>query len=105
MNVNVQFREDGNETPLSIIEVREKLANQQFCTPINITDKQSDLKNVLDDNYDNFLYIAKNMVYLEYMVNNAAGESDVYTLMPENLDKPYDFLISEKAVKSPPETK
>ncbi len=102
---NDMYWVDENKTPLSIVEIREKLADQQFCTPISVSDVHSDLKNVLDDNYDNFLYIAKNMVYLEYMVNNAAGESDVYTLMPENLDKPYDFLISEKAVKSPPETK
>jgi hypothetical protein len=42
------------------------------------------------------------MVYLRYMDSYTVGESVVYDLMPVNLDKPYDFLISEESVTKAP---
>lgn len=93
---------DENRTPLSILEIREKLGKQEFCTPVKPDDNLSDLKSSLNENYDTFLYIAKNMVYLRYMDKYTVGESMVYDLMPVNLDKYYDFLISKECVEAAP---
>ena len=100
---NDMYWVDENGIPLSVIEIREKLAKQEFCTPVDSKDNHSDLKNVLDDNYDIFMYIAKNMVYIRYMAESTVGEKKVYDLMPKNLGKLYDSLISEVSVKAAPE--
>ncbi|MBQ9897852.1 MAG: transglutaminase domain-containing protein [Ruminococcus sp.] len=99
---NDMYWVDENGTPLSALGIREKLSKQEFCTPVTPDDDLSDLEKSRDENCTELLYIAKNMVYLRYMDSYTVGESVVYDLMPVNLDKPYDFLISEESVTKAP---
>lgn len=97
---------DENGKPLSVLEIREHIANQEFCSPVTPDDNLKDLKKSLRQNYDNFLYIAKNMVYMYYCTNNSTGETDnFYIIMPKNcsLDESAPLiLVSKKTIESPP---
>jgi len=100
---NNMYWVDENGKPLSILEIRERIANQEFCTPVDAEDSLKDLEKSLDKNYANFLYIAKNMVYMEYCDKYTTGESEtLYLLYPKNLDMDYEYIISENSVKTPP---
>lgn len=95
---------DKNKVPLSVLEIREHIANQKFCTPVSPDDKLSDLKKSLEYNYANFLYIAKNMVYMQYCTENTLGETDeLYSLVPKAYTSDFQFtLISKQAVEASP---
>lgn len=91
--------------PLSVLEIRQLVANQEFCTPVYYGDDCSDLKKSLNNNYGLYLYYLKNLVYTGYCDTMTVGESEkVYSLLPEN--KPVEeqmILISESAVTAAPE--
>lgn len=98
---------DESGTPLSVLEIREHIANQKFCTPVSPADPLDTLKNLeksLNRNYDNFLYIAKNMVYMKYCGDNTVGEGEeFYSLVPEAVT--YDtrcMLISRERIEASP---
>lgn len=93
---------DENKTPLSILEIRDKLGSQEFCTPVKASDDLSDLQASLSRNYSTFLYIAKNMVTIEYMDKYTVGESAKCTLMPVGLNKNYKYLVSRECVEAAP---
>lgn len=102
---------DETRTPLSVLEIREKLALREFCTPIRADDKRDDLQKIKNELSGNFLYIAKNMVYLEYCAKYTAGESDRYYVlcpqaMQESLDQrlngaPVDWISRSSIERSP----
>ncbi|MGN0696515.1 MAG: transglutaminase-like domain-containing protein [Oscillospiraceae bacterium] len=95
---------DENGVPLSILEIRDHLADQRFCTPVSPDDDLNDPERSLERNYSNFLYIAKNMAYTYYFKEYTAGETDeVCFLMPEAI-VPDDeaVLISKEAVEGSP---
>lgn len=96
---------DENGNPLSILEIRDKIANQDFCTPVNPGDNLKDLKKSLNNNFDNFLYIAKNMVFMQYCDTYTTNESEKsYFLYPTNLANlatDYD-IISKEAIEASP---
>lgn len=96
---------DKNKIPLSVLEIRDHIANQEFCTPVSPNDNLSDLENSLKQNYENFLYIAKNMVYTEYCTENTVGETDeLYALVPKAFTINNKFmLISKKAIEASPQ--
>ena len=74
---------DENGKPLSILEIRDHLEKQLFCTPVSPSDNLDNLERSLQKNYDNFLYIAKNMIYMYYCTNNSTGETEqFFALMP-----------------------
>ena len=58
----------------------------------------------LKENYiADYLYIMKNMTYMQYCDYYTVGESDtIYLLFPENLNTDYDLIISEEVVDSSP---
>ena len=97
---------DENGKPLSVLEIREHIANQKFCSPVTPDDSLKDLEKMLRRNYDNFLYIAKNMVYMYYCTEYTAGESDsFYVIMPQNraVDENAPLiLVSGESIESPP---
>ncbi|MBQ8913705.1 MAG: transglutaminase domain-containing protein, partial [Lachnospiraceae bacterium] len=100
---NNMYWVDENGNPLSILEIRTKIANQEFCTPVDAEDNLMDLDKSLNDNFDNFLYIAKNLVYMEYMGKYTKNEDDTfYLLFPENLNTSFEYIISEKAIEASP---
>ncbi len=89
--------------PLSAIEVREKMAAQEFVTAVMPGEKTEDLPRLRDKHMDMILYTAKNMAYLQYFLNYGRGEeARVYAMLPENME-PFDgCLISEDTIKAQP---
>ena len=100
---NNEYWADENGTPLSILEIRQKGAMREFCTPIRPGDNTDNLEQLKDKYIGDFLYIMKNMVYMEYCDSYTVGESDtLYLLFPNNLDTDYDKLISLDACEESP---
>lgn len=94
---------DENYTPLSVLEIRNKIALREFCTPVKVGEKAINLRKLKENNIDNFLYIAKNMVWMEYCTEYTVGESkDYYMLIPQNIPTEYDLLISKTSVERSP---
>ena len=96
---------DKNKMPLSVLEIRNNIGNDIFCTSVYQSDSLTNLKKSRKDNCDNLLYIAKNMTYFEYMNYYSEGESDGYYLMPSNVDRENDRFISIESVQKAPENK
>lgn len=94
---------DDNKTPLSILEIRNKAALDEFCTPVEVGEKTNDLQGLKDKNIGNFLYIVKNIVYMEYCTEYTVGESKgYYLLLPQNIPTEYELLISKNEIDSSP---
>lgn len=94
---------DENNAPLSILEIRSKLALREFCTPVEVGQNTDNLQKLKEKNIGNFLYIAKNMVYMEYCTEYTVGESEeIYMLMLQNMPTEYDLLISTSAIERSP---
>lgn len=100
---NNEYWVDENGTPLSILEIRQKGAMREFCTPIQPGDNTDNLEQLKEKYIGDFLYIMKNMVYMEYCDKYTVGESEtIYLLFPNNLDTDYDKLISLDACEESP---
>lgn len=100
---NNEYWIDENSEPLSILEIRTKGANQEFCTPVVIGEETKDVQKLKEKNIGDFLYIMKNMVYMGYKDNYTADENGTtYLLFPENLPTDYEYIISENSVSRPP---
>lgn len=94
---------DENNTPLSVLEIREKAALKEFCTPVEVGDNTKDLQKLKNKNIGNFLYIVKNMAYTEYCTEYTVGETkNYYLLLPKNIPTEYELLISKNAIESSP---
>lgn len=79
------YRVNEEGKPLSVLEIRQLVVNQEFCTPVYYGDDCSDLKKSLNNNYGLYLYYLKNLVYTGYCDTMTVGESEkVYSLLPEN---------------------
>lgn len=95
---------DENGTPLSVLEIRSKGAMREFCTPIAPGESMDNLQRTKEKKIDNFIYIMKNMTYMEYLEVYTAGESDTFWLLfPENLDTDYELIIDVSSVLSSPQ--
>jgi len=100
---NNQYWIDENGVPLSILEIREKGANQEFCTPVGAGDNLDHPKQLQRKHKNEFLYIMKNLVYMEYCKDNTVGESDtLYLLCPKNISTDYIYILSESACMASP---
>lgn len=100
---NNEYWIDENGEPLSVLEIRTKGANQEFCTPVIVGEKTEDVQKLKKKHTGDFLYIMKNMVYMEYCDNYTVGECEtIYLLFAENLNTDYEYIISEKSVSRPP---
>lgn len=97
---------DSAGTPLSILEIRSYLALDHFCTPIRPDDARTNYRQVREDNFANVVYIAKNMAYLKYCLENTAGSRyNHYALYPQSLDdwlKQSLFPLSQYEVERSP---
>ena len=97
---------DETGKPLSVLEIREHIANQEFCSPVTPDDNLKELQKSLQRNYENFLYIAKNMVYMYYCTNNSLGETEnFYIIMPKNCvlnESAPLILVSKESIESSP---
>ena len=100
---NNEYWVDENGTPLSVLEIRYKGAKQEFCTPVAAGDKLDNLQKLKKKHISDFVYIMKNMVYMEYSDNYGVGENDKsWLLFPKNLNTTYEFIIGENAVTKSP---
>ena len=101
---NNEYWVDENNTPLSILEIREKTALQKFCTPIMVGDKTNNLQALKEKRIGDFLYIVKNMVHMEYCTDYTVGEGGkIYLLLPKNISTKYEeLLISKNAIECSP---
>lgn len=100
---NNQYWVDEAGTPLSVLEIRSKGAQQEFCTPIEPGESLDNPERLKKKHIGEFLYIMKNMCYTEYCSDYGTGESKpFYLLIPKGLNDEYEFLISEEAVTVPP---
>lgn len=100
---NNEYWVDENNAPLSILEIREKAALREFCTPVEVGDKTNNLQGLKEKHIGDFLYIVKNMVYMEYCTNYTVGESEkTYLLLPQNIPTEYELLISKNSIECSP---
>ena len=100
---NNEYWIDENGTPLSLLEIRSKGALNEFCTPVYATESLSDPVALKEKHLGDFLYIMKNMVYLEYLDTYTVGENgNIYLLFPNNLETDYDKIISLASVEKAP---
>ena len=95
---NNQYWVDENGTPLSVIEIRAKGANQEFCTAVWAGDDLTDLQGSKEQMIGSFVYIMKNMYRIQYCDTQTVGESeDIYYLLPKNFE-PESEYISNQAI-------
>ncbi len=100
---NNEYWVDENDTPLSVLEIREKAAAREFCTPVAVGDKTEDLQSLKEKHIGDFLYIVKNMVYMVYCTDYTVGETEnAYLLLPQNIPTKNEFLISENSIERSP---
>ena len=100
---NNEYWIDENGTPLSVLEIRKKGANNEFCTPARPGNDTSKPEKLYDRYLADYLYIMKNMAYTYYCVECTVGESNPkYMLKPEMLNSNYEYLISEKSIEAAP---
>ena len=65
---------DENRIPLSLLEIREKLANDKFVTYVKPKDKLVDLKKLKDKYIKQTTYLCKNLFY--FIVDKDSTFSD-----------------------------
>lgn len=100
---NNEYWVDENNTPLSVLEIRNKAAMKEFCTPVKTVDKTDDLQKVRKNHIGDFIYIVKNLAYTSYCTDYTVGESEnKYLLLPKNIPTESERLISKEAVEGSP---
>lgn len=100
---NDQYWVDENGTPLSILEIRDRGANQEFCTPVCPGESLDNLEKLKKKHFNEFLYIMKNMVYTYYFDNYGVGEGeDYYFCFPVNINTSVEKFVSREALERSP---
>lgn len=100
---NNEYWVDENNVPLSVLEIRYKAAMNEFCTPVAAGDNLKDLEKLKEKHIGDFLYIIKNLTYMQYLPEYTANEDgDIYLLFPKNIDTKYELIISEDSVTRSP---
>ena len=85
---------DENKTPLSLLEIRKKFANDEFVTFVLSTDKLNDLEKLKDKYIEQNAYICKNLFYFYIDQESTFGPSNnVLEFVPDN----YSVLENKKA--------
>lgn len=100
---NNEYWIDENGTPLSVLEIREKGALRQFCTPVSPGESMADPRALSDRHMGSFLYIMKNMAFMEYCPMYTAGETfPIHRLSPAALADDNKPPVSSEACMRPP---
>lgn len=95
---------DETGKPLSVLEIHDLLSQHAFCTPAEPGDDLSSPEKLKEKHLDTYLYIAKNMVYMEYMGSYTVGETEpYYMLFPEGLPTKYTLFVSRESVEARPQ--
>ena len=83
---NNEYWVDEDGALLSVLEIRSKGAKREFCTAVAVGDKLNNLQKLKQKRIGDFLYVMKNMVYMEYCENYGVGENDkIWLLFPKNI--------------------
>lgn len=100
---NNEYWVDENGMPLSVLEIREKGALQEFCTPISPGESTADPQSLKEKHIGSFVYIMKNMVYMKYCSAYGVGESfPVRLLSSESLSVDSEPQLSQAACQRSP---
>lgn len=100
---NNQYWVDERGTPLSILEIRDRGAAQAFCTPVAPGEALNDLTALQRSHIDTFLYIMKNLAYIQYLDTCTVGETGTrYRLLPAQLPMEGRPLISRSSCEAAP---
>ena len=100
---NNQYWVDENGTPLSVLEIRKKGAMREFCTPVEGNESLKDLEALQKKHIGEFLYIMKNMVYMQYCSAYGVGEiKPICALLPQGFDPKEMPVISLHACEQSP---
>lgn len=95
---------DETGKPLSVLEIHDLLSQRAFCTPVEPGDDLSAPEKLKEKHLDTYLYIAKNMVYMEYMGVYTVGETEpYYMLFPDGLKTKYDLFLARESVEAGPQ--
>lgn len=84
---------DENKTPLSVLEMREKFARNEFITFVSSVDRQNDLKKLQEKYIGLNSYYCKNLFYVEVDAKSTFGDDkkSLY-FVPES------FSVMENAI-------
>ena len=78
---------DEDKTPLSLLEMRDKFAYDQFITFVNVSSKLNNINKLKDLNIETNVYFAKNLFYFAIGTEQKFGPySDAYLIGPRNYD-------------------
>ena len=81
---NNEYWVDETGSPLSVLEIRERLAAQELCSPAAPGESVSDVKRLSEKHMGDIIYIAKNMMWFYYCQSYGSFEDDNKALlMPE----------------------
>lgn len=96
---------DENKTPLSLLEMRERFAKDEFVTFVGSTDSLKDLKKLREKYMDGNAYICKNLFYFVVDQECRFGSSEHrLTFCPENYGiKEKEIANSEFRIRNLPE--
>lgn len=79
---------DENKTPLSLLEMRERFANDAFVTFVSSTDRMRDLLKSREKNMETNAYICKNLFSFQIDRKSCFGEEGgVLTFDPRNYSR------------------
>lgn len=73
---------DENGTPLSCMEIREKIGNQDLCTIVYPRQSTKDIEKLFEKNLEDNVYYAKNMFWLRMDEYSTFGEKGKVLYFP-----------------------
>ena len=75
----------------------------EFCTPLNPRESTSNPQLLKRVHMADFIYIMKNMAYMEYLDGAGVGElGGIWLLFPAKLTTEYQTIITREAVEKSP---
>ncbi|MFA6842978.1 MAG: hypothetical protein WCR33_01090 [Bacilli bacterium] len=88
---------DENKIPLSLLEIRNKFANDEFITSVNTMDILTNLKKLKNKYAENNCYICKNLAWLSTAKNSKFGvDKDYYFFAPQNFSIKNNSIVNYK---------
>ena len=101
---------DAKRTPLSVLEIRQKCAMNEFCTPLDAGTYFDgkyrdviDLEQIRDKDPGAFLYVLKNLAWIRYCSTySAGGTSASYALYPKGMEQRGEPAVSRESCERSP---
>ena len=101
---------DAKRTPLSVLEIRQKCAMNEFCTPLDAGTYFDgkyrdviDLEQIRDKDPGAFLYVLKNLAWIRYCSTYSAGGTNAsYALYPKGMEQRGEPAVSRESCERSP---